>query len=176
VSSTGCAWVEGFADWFALAVYHDVSFHFRDGSTLNLETPNWSDGHPRGDAVESRVTGAMLDIQDSANELIWDRSSEGFNNLWFTFTQHVNPTFASFWNSRIGDGFDASDTGALASVYQNTIDYGFRDPLPDNRVLLRPVATPHNFSMNTTTADWSVISAAPSVGSDVDLTVYDDRA
>ena len=176
LSSTGCAWVEGFADWFALAVYHEISFHFQSGPNFNMEVPSWSDNRPRGDAVESRVVGAMLDIQDSTNELLWDRSSDGFNNLWFTFTHHINATFASFWNSRIADGFNVSDTGALASVYQNTIDYGFRDPLPDNLLLTRPRATPHNFSMNTTTRDWSVVAVAPSVGSDVDLTVYDDRA
>lgn len=175
-SSAGCAWTEGFADWFAMAVYHDSSFHFRDGTTRNLEIPSWSDGGARGDTVESRVVGALLDIQDPANELIWDRFSEGFTNLWFTFTHHVSPTFVAFWLSRIADGFNVSDTGALASVYQNTIDYGFRDPLPDNLAVARPVPTPHNFSMNTTTVDWSVIAVLPSVGSDVDLTVYDDRA
>jgi hypothetical protein len=176
MSSAGCAWTEGFADWFALAVYHDDSFRFQPGRDYNMETPGWSDGLAIGDAVEGRVTGALLDIQDSTNELIWDRSSDGFTNLWFTFTHHVDPTFASFWNSRIADGFNVSDTGALASVYQNTIDYGFRDPLPDNLDRSRPVPTPHNFSMNTTTADWSVVALVPSVGSDVDLAVYDDRA
>ena len=175
-SSTGCAWIEGFADWFALAVYHDSSLHLQSGPNFNMEDPSWSDRLARGDTVESRVAGAMLDIQDPTNELVWDRSSDGFTNLWFTFTHHVNQTFASFWNSRIADGFNVSDTGALASVYQNTIDYGFRDPLPDNQLLGRPVATPHNFSMNTTTADWSVVAVGPAVGSDVDVVVYDDRA
>lgn len=175
-TSTVCAWVEGFADWFGLSVYHETSFHFQSGPNFNLENPSWSDTDPRGDTVESRVTGAMLDIQDSTNEPDWDRSSEGFNNLWFTFTHHIDQTFASFWNSRTADGFNASDTGALASVYQNTIDYGFRDPLPDNRLLVRPTATPHNFSMNTTTNYWSAIAVVPVSGSDVDLTVFDDRA
>ncbi|MFI6073899.1 hypothetical protein ACIA5C_20225 [Actinoplanes sp. NPDC051343] len=175
-SSAGCAWTEGFADWFGMAVYHDNFYHFRDGSVRNLDDQGWSDAAARGDTVEMRVTGAMLDIQDSANEPIWDRSSEGFGNLWFTFTHHVSPNFSAFWNSRIADGFNVSDTGALASVYQNTIDYGFRDPLPDNQALARPVPAPHNFSMNTTTADWSVVAVVPSVAADVDLTVYDDRA
>jgi hypothetical protein len=175
-STAGCAWTEGFADWFGMAVYHDNFYHFRDGMVRNLDDQGWFDAAARGDTVEMRVTGAMLDIQDSVNEPFWDRSSEGFNNLWFTFTHHVSATFSAFWNSRIADGFDVSDTGALASVYQNTIDYGFRDPLPDNQALARPVPTPHNFSMNTTSADWSVIAVVPSVGSDVDLTVYDDRA
>jgi hypothetical protein len=176
LSTTACAWIEGFADWFALSVYHENSFHFQSGPNFNMEDPSWSDGKPRGDAVESRVVGAMLDVQDSTNELFWDRSSEGFNNLWFTFTHHINGTFASFWNSRIADGFNVSDTGALASLYQSTIDYGFRDPLPDNLVVVRPVATPHNFSMNTTTNFWSAVAVVPSVGSDVDLNVFDDRA
>ncbi|MEU4236842.1 hypothetical protein [Actinoplanes sp. NPDC026619] len=174
-TNAGCAWVEGFADWFALAVNHDSSFRWPGGISFSLETPSWSDRGARGDTVESRVAGAMLDVQDSTNELFWDRAAEGFANLWFTFNHHINGTFNSFWASRIGDGFNNSDTGALASVYHNTIDYGFRDPLPDNTAVSRTVATPHNYSMNTSTNFWSAIAIGPSVGSDVDMTVYDDR-
>ena len=65
-SSTGCAWVEGFAEWVPLAVLNTTIWVFPGpDNDVNLEnvdasSSNWSDG----DAVEGRVAGAMIDIQD----------------------------------------------------------------------------------------------------------------
>src|SRR5205085_2394036 len=38
-------------------------------------------------------------------------------------------TFADFWNKRKAQGFNTAANGALGSVFQNTIDYGF--PMAD---------------------------------------------
>jgi hypothetical protein len=174
-TSTGCAWVEGFAEWLPAQVYNDPFFRWPSGASLDLENESWGNGWGNGDSTEGRVAGSMIDITDSTNEATWDRYGEGFSNLWFTFTHHVSNTFAAFWASRAADGFNEADTGALADLYQNTIDYGFRDPLGDYAPLSRPTPTPHNFSYNTNTVYWSVVAVRPPAGADYDLTVYDDR-
>ena len=173
---TGCAWTEGFADWFPMAVLNDNSFRWPDGSVLNLEDPTWgSSGWANGDTVEGRIAGSLLDIADFTNEPYWDRYGEGDpGNIWTTFTGHVNNNLASFWSSRAGDGFNVAASGALASVYQNTIDYGFRDPLANGAELIRPTPTPHNYSFNSSSAFWSVVAVRPPAGVDDDLALYDD--
>ncbi len=175
-TNANCAWVEGFADWFALSVYHTTTFRWPSGESLNLEDPNWDTAWGQGDITEGRVTGAMLDIADIANEGLWDRSSEFIGGIWFTFIHHVDNTFASFWDDRTRDGYNVADTGARATLFQNTIDYQFREPLTDKIRLSRPKPTPHSFSFNTSTPYWSVVAILPGSNIDDDLTLFDDRA
>jgi hypothetical protein len=175
-TNTGCAWVEAFANWFALSVYRTATFRWPTGESLNLEDPNWDTAWGQGDITEGRVVAAMLDIADITNEGLWDRSSEFIGGIWFTFIHHVDNSFASFWDDRTRDGYNVADTGARATLYQNTIDYQFREPLTDMTRLSRPKPTPHNFSFNTSTPYWSVVALLPNSGTDDDLTLYDDRA
>jgi hypothetical protein len=123
-SSAGCAWTEGWAEWFPASVYNDPFFRWPDGGFLNLETPTWgTPGWNNGDTVEGRVAGSLIDISDSANDGS-DVYSEGDPGpIWTTFSNHVSGTFSQFWSQRAGDGFNVSDPGALASLFQNTIDY-----------------------------------------------------
>lgn len=183
-ANVGMAWVEGFAEWVPAAVYNSPSFDWADGSTLNLETPKWGTaGWSTGDATEGRVAGALIDLSDAANEQYWDRLSEGNvpGNIWKTFlgpaigAPRVQKSFKDFWTHRTADGFNVAASGALASVYQNTIDYSFRDPIGNYTPLLRPHPyAPHNFSFNTTTAYWSAIANRPTAGMDQDLRLYED--
>lgn len=176
-SSAGCAWVEGWAEWFPATVYNDPFFRWPSGASLNLENQSWGNGWGEGDTTEGRVAGALIDITDFANEATWDRYGEGFANLWFTFMRNVNNTFASFWLSRALNGFNVADSGALADLYQNTIDYGFRDPLGNYAPLTRPRPVPsHNFGYNTSTIYWSVVGLRPPAGTDYDLQLWDNRA
>ncbi|GAB3892174.1 hypothetical protein GCM10029964_066550 [Kibdelosporangium lantanae] len=159
-TSAGCAWVEGWAEWFPASVYNDPFFRWASGASQNLETPTWGTaGWSNGDTVEGRVAGALIDISDSANETPWDTYSEGApTNIWTTFSGHVSNTFADFWNQRAGDGFNVSDSGALSSLYRNTIDYGFRDPLGNYVARTRPTPNPaQNYGYNTTSSYWSVV-------------------
>jgi hypothetical protein len=174
-SSAGCAWTEGWAEWFPATVYNDPFYRWPNGASLDLENASWGNGWGQGDTTEGRIAGSLIDITDFANEASWDRYGEGFSGLWFTFTHHVNTTLSSFWASRAGDGFNVSDAAALADLYQNTVDYTFRDPLADYVPLVRPTPTPHNFGFNTNTIYWSVVAVRPS-GTDYDLTLFDDRA
>jgi hypothetical protein len=175
-TSAGCAWTEGWAEWFPSTVYNDPFFRWPSGASLDLENQSWGNGWGEGDTTEGRIAGAMIDITDSANEATWDRYGEGPSNLWFTFTHHVSNTLADFWNARAVDGFDTSDAGSRADLYQNTVDYGFRDPLGNYAPVVRPKPTPpHNFSFNTTSIYWSVVALRPPAGNDYDLQLYDDR-
>ncbi|MEN3358235.1 MAG: hypothetical protein V7637_2217 [Mycobacteriales bacterium] len=176
-SSAGCAWTEGWAEWFPSTVYNDPFFRWPSGASLDLENASWGNGWGEGDTTEGRIAGAMIDITDGANEPTWDRYGEGASGLWFTFTHHISNNLAQFWASRAADGFNTADSGALADLYQNTVDYGFRDPLGNYAPLNRPKPTPpHNYSYNSTSNYWSVVGLRPPAGSDYDLQVWDDRA
>jgi hypothetical protein len=183
VSSQGMAWVEGFAEWTPIRVYNDPNFNWPNGQALNLETPTWGSmwgvqAWANGDAVEGRVAGALIDLSDSTNEAPWDRLAEGSpGNIWSTFLNHKSNTMGEFWGQRSFDGFNVAPTGGLASLYQNTIDYTFRDPLSDNVAVSRPSPlVPHNFSYNTTTQFWSAVAVRPQTGTDHDLALFDNHA
>jgi hypothetical protein len=176
ISSAGCAWTEGFAEWFPASVLNDPFYRWPDGSSLDLENPTWgSGGWSNGDSVEGRVAGALIDISDFTNEAFWDRYGEGDpGNIWTTFLNNVSDTFSQFWSQRATGGFNTGNTGANGSVYGNTIDYTFRDPLGNYAELTRPTPTPHNYSYNTTSVYWSVFAARPPSGTDYDMQLYDD--
>ena len=139
VSSTGCAWTEGFAEWVPAAVLNDPFFRFIGGNNdVNLEnvdvnSADWSDG----DAVEGRVAGAMIDIQDSAVATLdffdfWSETDmdqyEVFQDF-ATIGNGVRPaTYAEFWSDRGTAGLNRANTGANGSNNQNTIDYSFTAP------------------------------------------------
>ncbi|MEU6058274.1 hypothetical protein [Streptomyces sp. NPDC047097] len=165
-----CAWQEGFASWVAIDAYGVADWY---------ETATWGTGSPEpwadGDTVEGRVTSAMVDISDVTDEKPWDRHGEGAALLWSTFQLHQSSSFQQFWTQRAADGFDVS-TNVLASLYQNTIDYGFREPMTAGTPIFRSVPNPngHNYSLNTKTAGWSVI-ALDTPNADYDLTVFDDK-
>jgi hypothetical protein len=46
----GCAWTEGWAEWFPASVYNDPFFRFTSRSSLNLETSTWGNGWGEGTA------------------------------------------------------------------------------------------------------------------------------
>lgn len=181
--SQGCGWTEGFAEWFPAMVYNDPFFRWADGGSLNLENPTWgTSGWSNGDWPEGRVAGAMIDISDSANESPWDRRSDGsFAGQWSTFQGNISNTYIQFAQQ---GGYTGS-TSALSTIYNNTIDYGFRDPLGNYASLTRPTppnqspippgsSNRHSYSYNTSTVYWSVIAERPPVGTDYDLALYDD--
>lgn len=121
-SSTGCAWSEGWAEWFPATVFDDPFFRWPNGASVDLENQTWdTEGWDDGDAVEGRVAGAMLDLADDTADGE-DQYGEGNDNLWHTFTNHHSKVFSEFWADRGADGFDVG-AGPLGSLYQTTIDY-----------------------------------------------------
>jgi hypothetical protein len=174
-SNVGCAWSEGFADWFAVATYQDPKFRQADGTDVDFEAATYGNGWDVGDKTEGRVAGALLDLSDYTNEQPYDRFGEGAGPILNTLTYAVSHSFKEFWNSH-----GLSSSQARASLYQNTIDYGFRDPLADYGELTRnfntlgmPFPSPHNYRYNSNTNYWSVVATRPQNGVNVDLTLYD---
>lgn len=122
-SSAGCAWTEGFATWFGVAVLGDPTFRWPGGRTLDVEGPTWGTANwDNGDTVEGRVLGSMIDLYDTANEAGDTCSEDPAGPLWTTFLGHVSDTFAQFWAHRRADGHDVG-SNALSCLYHNTIDY-----------------------------------------------------
>jgi hypothetical protein len=177
-TSAGCAWVEGFADWYAISIYGRTAI-----IGWELEDRHWGDGWATGDTVEGRVSGSLNDISDARNAAptnneTWDRYTEGApGRIFDTLLAHRSANFRQFWDQRVADGFDAAPERALGCLFQNTIDYGFRDPLTDGTAYTRPEAfTAHNYRIDTTRLFWSVVAVRPDGTSDHDVALYDDNA
>ncbi|MBB4965537.1 hypothetical protein [Saccharothrix violaceirubra] len=183
-SEPGCAWSEGFAEWYPAQVTGAPTYVFPGGGadagrTLNLEDPTWgTTGWDTGDDTEGRVAGAMIDLVDGGarDERYWDRHGEPATAIWNTFLRHRSANFRDFFVvHRAADGGDVSDARGKASLFQNTIDFDFRDPLGDYAELERPRAiVPHNFGFTTTVAFWQVVAVRPD-GGEQNLELFDDR-
>jgi hypothetical protein len=141
ISSTGCAWTEGFAEWVPAAVLNDPFYRWPSGASLDLENvDSLSGGWSDGDSVEGRVAGAMIDIQDSAvaTKDFFDFWSEGDMEQYEAFQDYasvgngVRPaTYSQFWSDRSGLGLNTANTGANGSNNQNTVNYTFSAPTCD---------------------------------------------
>ncbi|WP_203905912.1 hypothetical protein [Rhizocola hellebori] len=182
VTSASCAWAEGFADWVATQVYADPVLDWQIGAQVfheNLETPGWeTPGWGYGDAVEARVAGALIDLSDATNETPWDRLAQGPTPLWSKVLTH-SWTPGQRYRALADLGF--SGDNALATLYQNTIDYGLRDPLSNGAAVVRRTPLPpHNFRYSTTTRYWSVMAIRPPQAAaptaDYDLKLFADEA
>jgi len=132
-SSAGCAWTEGWANFFPLAVYDDEYYtNTADGYSYNLETRN--DGNcGSGDDVEGNVAASLWDIYDDHDEM-YDRLSDGFSNIWHVLHDQTTDedTFKDFYDSWCALGHDKSK--ANSAIFQNDIDYN----LPPGVVVTNP--------------------------------------
>jgi len=126
--NTGCAWYEGWANFFALAVNgdrcYDINESFCGDGSVDLENHTRNDNpqtFPWGDTVEGRVAGALYDLMDSSNENPWfDTAAWGFD--WIADNALAYPGKNSFIYFYYGSpANDRHDT--LRSLWQNTIDY-----------------------------------------------------
>ena len=116
-SGDECAWTEGWANLWAIAVKGSPYLF-----GYNLETPTWgTSGWDDGDMVEGRVAGALWDIYDDPNDG-YDQYDGEFDDIWDTIYNQTDDTFAEFWEAWKARGHNIWD--AVGSVYQNTIKYG----------------------------------------------------
>lgn len=171
-SGPACAWSEGFADWFGAAVLDNPDLPgLGNIDTATWGTPDWDDG----DQVEGRVAGAIWDLLDTGTEGT-DAYRDTLTNVWDTFLDHWVTSFAAYWSARGQDGHEVGDQ-ALGSLFQNTIDYGFRRGLTDGAEVT-PTTPPNdqNFRYDTRHEAWSVVAVRPPAGADDDVTLFDDRA
>lgn len=132
-SHVNCAWTEGWASFFPLAVYDDGTANaaiFNLGySQVNMESPDaaWD----RGDEVEGRVTAALWDIYDKFDDGA-DQHGYGFDEIWDVIYNQNDNRFSEFWSAWKTRGH--AKHHAVASIYQNTIDYNTKPlwvSLPD---------------------------------------------
>ncbi len=124
VSSAGCAWTEGWATFISMAANNDVFYRWDSGATINLETPTWgTSGWQNGDTVEGRVSGALWDILDSANEGEDQYSDGGITRIWDTFYHQNDNTFSEFWAAWRSRGHPNTSAGPIMSIWQSAINY-----------------------------------------------------
>lgn len=176
VTSATCAWVEGWADSIALDVYDTSTWTLNGGATFTLDV-TWHDGfgYATGDQVEGRVALALRNLVDGG-KAPWDYFGGSELSL-ITLHQYRPTTLAQAWSARAATG-QVVDDRALGSLYQATIDYGFRNPLIPNSVGREfPQAIPdHHYSQEVASTSWKVVAVRPASDTDTDLALYRDRA
>ena len=71
-----CAFIEGWADFFAVAALNTDTFSYRTGDSKNLELYKSTGISPSNQlSDEGRVAAAMLDVYDSHNDFGYGNSS-----------------------------------------------------------------------------------------------------
>lgn len=131
-SSDGCAWVEGWANFFPLAVYNDQYFtDTKQGFEVYFESREPSAPWDTGDDVEGNVAASLWDSYDSANDG-YDIFSDGFNNIWYIlYHQKDNghsddADFEDYWNAWLNRDYETLKF--LDAARQNTIDFSGLTP------------------------------------------------
>jgi hypothetical protein len=131
-SSINCAWSEGWADFFSMAVNNTQCYNFNpyscqgipDTDYYNLEVHSRADttSFPWGDNVEGRVAGALYDLYDYTNEG-FDKISAGFSPIaYITLSNSQTQTFLDFWNNWISSSGQDQFLSGL-TLWWNTINY-----------------------------------------------------
>ncbi len=158
--TTECAWYEGWADFFALAVNGNGCYDFDQfvctGNYQNLETHSRNDSpatFPWGDVVEGRVAGALYDLMDTDNESPWfDDADWGFD--WIADVAMDYPGRSIFNHFYYATPLvDRHLT--LRTVWQNTIDYNqapSASPIPQQQILQNATWN-HLLDLNDYTSD-----------------------
>jgi len=119
-SSPELAWIEGWATAWLFWVTNDPVFNFPGGGNLDMENRTWGDGGDEGYDVEGRVTGALWDIADAANDG-YDTYTGGWLDIWELMYDHNCDTFWQFWQQWRAHAFD--EHGPVKCLYQNTISW-----------------------------------------------------
>lgn len=122
-TSAACAFVQGLATFYPLAVYGDPVFASLDIRGVDLDeatagTAGWQDG----DNVPGRIAGAFWDLHEGdTTEETFDRYDATLASIWHALAEHQPTTMAEWWSAWTASGGDGCS--ALGSLFQNTIDY-----------------------------------------------------
>ncbi len=153
VSHENCAWTEGWADYFPLAVNNDPVYHWANGDYLDIDAPTWGSAYwDAGETVEGRVAGALWDLVDTGIDGT-DSYSESFDHVWQVFYHQNDNKFKEYWNAWLTRGHNYPD--AVMSVYQNTIDFR----APDVPGVVSPAAGADLYN-HSITLDWTAPARA----------------
>jgi hypothetical protein len=133
-TNTNCAWSEGWAEFFSLAVNNDHCYNqtainpctgIADQDYYDLEDHNRTD-NPNvfnfEDTVEGRVAASLYDLYDDNNEG-YDRYTTFFSPISQIALGRSSmvETLQDFWNDWIISGRDQFRTGL--TFWWNTINY-----------------------------------------------------
>lgn len=119
----GCAFVQGLATFFPLAVYASPEFESLAVRALDLDLqgagmPGWSDG----DQVAGRIAGALWDLHEADTTVeTYDKVNASFGDIWSVVLGRKPATMSSWWQGWLDAGLDGCS--ALGTLFQNTIDY-----------------------------------------------------
>jgi len=140
-NNVNCAWFEGWADFFPLAVNNDPCYNvlkviactgIKDQDYYNLEVHSRTDTDPnfnKGPAVEGRVAGALYDLYDNTNEG-YDRISAGFYPIaHIALGNSPINTFWDFWNNWNSSSGQNQLLSGL-TLWWNTINFIYWTYLP----------------------------------------------
>ena len=155
----GCAWTEGWANWYAAAVsgIPDLDGYRIPPTPVANDNFGWASytSAARGANVENRIASALWDIGDSNNEGVWDRMSTGDQVLWDAFLIDKPQDWEGMITALSQEGVDTASSDFRSTLYGNTIDMAsspFRDPLSSSGVwasrTLPPVSSPGLSSVN----------------------------
>jgi len=122
VSHVNCAWSEGWASYVPYMTHNDKTYTYANNFDVNEETPTWgTSGWSNGAAVEGRVTAALIDLDDSANDG-WDVTYGWRSNLWWVFKyKGMNVNFHDFMADF--KSVRPYNTPIVLTIWQNTIYY-----------------------------------------------------
>ncbi|MEU4541735.1 hypothetical protein [Nonomuraea dietziae] len=171
MSSTVCAWKEGWADWVAVQTYSETHYRWAT-SGLDLESPRWySEGWPTGveaGKTEGRVAGVLIDLADSGtrDEKYWDLGSLGPEGIVDAFRKVAARDLDHFL-STLGPQHHDLTQGAM---FQNAIHTDHVENLADRHPVRWPANVPLQTAFVTTPGKWHVVAAVTRPdGADVDL-------
>lgn len=178
--SIQCAWSEGWADFFAIAVNGDICYDkdvgpctgVPDQDKYDLENHTRNDPNAQGswwgDGVEGRVAGTLYDLMDSVNESPWyDNASWGFDPIVdIALVGSGRSSLQQFWAA-----YQGSDKhNGVRSIYQNTIDYDNApvfSAIPEQRILQNypsiHLVDLWNYSSDSESPDASLVYSVVSV-------------
>lgn len=123
-TDAACAFAQGLATAFPLAVYSDPEFQSLTLRSTDMDAPTpTSPGWANGDTVPGRVAGAFWDLFEAdTTEETYDKVNSTFQSIWAAVATSKPATMQAWWDAwRAIAGNDSC--GALGSLYQNSIDY-----------------------------------------------------
>jgi hypothetical protein len=129
VSGRVCAWTEGWANFYAIAVLDDPVYKWGCAlpctpPSVDLENRRSVVAFDSGDLVEGNVAASMWDFIDGRPDG-WDMTNVAttpFWRLWDTFYTQTDDDFNDFiWYLTSYHNMN----NVLATLYQNSIDYGW---------------------------------------------------
>lgn len=134
VSATNCAWLEGWADFFSIYVAgnpiytHGCALPCTPSGAANLEMRlTFPVPWDQGDLVEGNIAASLWDFVDARADGSdkTDPTITPFWKIWDVVYNHNHNNFFEFWDTWSANVNYTVFAQSLATLYQNTIDYGW---------------------------------------------------